>query len=94
MALGKARANIELATIQAALGGYEIFEIKTVQGDGKDTTVITMRTAPPDGRLLLKILERRYPADWGLKTKNSFTLGTDKTDINLFQQNSKAVSQL
>lgn len=89
-ALGRARVTLELAAFQTAIGGYEVIETKVLKRDGVDVLTVTTRTMPPDARMLMKILERRYPEEWGAKSKVSFDLSKGEEIVNLFQRNKNA----
>lgn len=73
--LAKARITTENAVFSAALGG-EVYETRVEKKpDGSEQLVFICRQIPPDGYLCLKILERRYPDDWGMKIKKNFDFG-------------------
>jgi hypothetical protein len=52
-----------------ALGGWPIIETRTTfKSDGSVEETTIRKTAPPDGRLALLILEKRSPKRWGKST--------------------------
>lgn len=88
--LAKARANLERAVFQIATEGYEeTITREETKPDGSRVIVTITRTIPPNGRLALKILEKRFPEAWAPKGRKGFTLkGKGEQSINLFKLNS------
>ena len=74
------------ATVQAsAVGGQVVTEKRTTIRAGKIVEEIVIeKTALPDGRLALMLLERRDPSSWGKRDKIDITSNDEPLKVTLF----------